>query len=132
MIDVDKFKLVNDTYGHPIGDRVLIALARLIRQRVRKADIVGRVGGEEFAVVLPGCSLSDATVILNELRESFAPISFQAKDETFSCTFSCGVAALSLYRDATALNAGADEVLYAAKAAGRNLVIAAGGVNGVK
>ena len=56
MIDVDKFKAVNDTYGHPIGDRVLIALARLIRQRVRKADIVGRFGGEEFAVILPGCA----------------------------------------------------------------------------
>jgi PleD family two-component response regulator len=58
MIDVDNFKMVNDTYGHPMGDRVLIALARLIRQRVRKADIVGRFGGEEFAVVLPGCSLT--------------------------------------------------------------------------
>lgn len=132
MIDVDKFKLVNDTYGHPIGDRVLIALARLIRQRVRKADIVGRFGGEEFAVVLPGCSLSEAVPLLDELRESFAAVIFQAKDETFSCTFSCGIAPLSLYGDATALNAGADEALYAAKAAGRNLVIAAGGVNGVK
>jgi diguanylate cyclase (GGDEF)-like protein len=127
MIDVDKFKLVNDTYGHPIGDRVLIALARLIRQRVRKADIVGRFGGEEFAVILPGCGISEAVVLLNELRESFAAVVFQAKDETFSSTFSCGIAPLSLYGDSTALNAGADEALYAAKNGGRNQVVAAGG-----
>jgi len=127
MIDVDKFKSVNDTYGHPIGDRVLIALARLIRQRVRKADTVGRFGGEEFAVILPGCSISEATLLLDELRGSFAAVTFQAKEETFSCTFSCGIAPLSLYGDATALNAGADEALYAAKHGGRNLVVAAGG-----
>ena len=127
MIDVDRFKLVNDTYGHPLGDRVLIALARLIRQRVRKSDIVGRFGGEEFAVILPGCSIIEAVTLLNEVRESFAAVIFQAKDETFSCTFSCGIAPLSLYGDGIALNAGADEALYAAKNSGRNLVVAAEG-----
>jgi len=126
MIDADKFKTVNDTYGHPIGDRVLIALARLIRQRVRKSDIVGRFGGEEFAVILIGCSISEAVTLLNEVRESFAALTFQSKDETFFCTFSCGIAPLSLYGDATALNAGADEALYAAKHGGRNKVVAAG------
>ena len=131
MIDVDKFKAVNDTYGHPIGDRVLIALARLIRQRVRKTDIVGRFGGEEFAVILPSCGLSEAVILLDDLRESFSRVSFQAKDETFSCSFSCGVAPLSGYGDATALTAGADEALYAAKDRGRNMVVpAAGGVGG--
>jgi diguanylate cyclase (GGDEF)-like protein len=132
MIDVDRFKTVNDTYGHPIGDRVLIALARLIRQRVRKADIVGRFGGEEFAVVLPGCSIQEAVTLLNELRESFAAVMFQAKDETFTCTFSCGIAPLSLYGDAVALNEGADVALYTAKNGGRNRVVAAGGGHGAK
>jgi diguanylate cyclase (GGDEF)-like protein len=127
MIDVDKFKAVNDTYGHPMGDRVLIALARLIRQRVRKTDTVGRFGGEEFAVILPGCTVGEAAILLNEVRESFASLSFQTKEEVFSCTFSCGVAALSQYGDATALNAGADEALYAAKDGGRNQVVAAKG-----
>jgi len=127
MIDVDKFKAVNDTYGHPMGDRVLITLARLIRQRVRKTDTVGRFGGEEFAVILPGCSIGEATALMNEVRESFAALSFQTKDENFSCTFSCGVAVLSQFGDATALNAGADEALYAAKDGGRNLVVAAKG-----
>ncbi|MEI6213614.1 MAG: diguanylate cyclase [Desulfuromonadales bacterium] len=126
MIDVDKFKIVNDTYGHPTGDTVLIALSRLIRQRVRKIDTVGRFGGEEFAVILPGCSVSEAVALLNEVRESFAAVSFQAKEATFSCTFSCGVAQLSRYGDAAALNAGADEALYAAKHGGRNRVVAAG------
>lgn len=132
MIDVDKFKRVNDTYGHPMGDRVLMALARLIRQRVRKSDIVGRFGGEEFAVILPGCTLAEAVSLLNEVRESFAAVIFQGKNETFSCTFSCGIAALSLYGDAAALNAGADEALYAAKNSGRNLVMTASGRKRVK
>lgn len=122
MIDVDKFKTVNDSYGHPVGDRVLIALARLLGQRVRKTDVVGRFGGEEFAVVLPGCSISEAVTLLNELRESFAAVRFQAKGEPFSCTFSCGVAPLSLYGDATALCKAADDALYLAKNGGRNLV----------
>ncbi|GAM09093.1 response regulator PleD [Geobacter sp. OR-1] len=126
MIDLDKFKSVNDTYGHPLGDRVLITLARLISQRVRKQDIVGRFGGEEFAVILPDCSIANAIQLLNELRESFAAIRFQAKDETFSCTFSCGVAQLSVYGDSAAINAGADEALYAAKYAGRNMVLVSG------
>lgn len=132
MVDVDKFKMVNDTYGHPIGDRVLIALSRLVGQRVRKADTVGRFGGEEFAIILPGCSVTEAVVLLNELRESFAEVSFQAKDATFSCTFSCGIAALSLCGDATALTMAADEALYAAKHGGRNQVVAAGGLSGAK
>jgi diguanylate cyclase (GGDEF)-like protein len=124
MIDVDKFKSVNDTYGHPVGDRVLIALARLIRQRVRKADTVGRFGGEEFAVILPGCSISEAVALLDEVRESFAEVCFQSNEETFSCTFSCGVAPFSQYGDALTLSAGADEALYAAKHGGRNRVVA--------
>jgi diguanylate cyclase (GGDEF)-like protein len=127
LIDLDNFKLVNDTHGDPIGDRVLIALGRFFKQRARKNDIVGRFGGDEFAVILPGCIISEAVAVLNELRESFAAVSFQAKDETFSCTFSCGVAPLSLYGDATALNSVAEEALYAAKKEGRNRVVAAGG-----
>jgi diguanylate cyclase (GGDEF)-like protein len=78
MIDLDHFKDINDNYGHDAGDRVLMALARLLRQRLRKADVVGRTGGEEFAVVLPACSIQEAGQLLQKILEDFATISFPA------------------------------------------------------
>jgi diguanylate cyclase (GGDEF)-like protein len=122
MIDVDLFKQVNDAHGHPVGDQVLIALSRLIRQRLRKTDIVGRFGGEEFAAILPDCKLSEAVALLDQLRESFSGVTFQAKDDTFSATFSCGVASLSDFGSPAAILKGADEALYEAKSGGRNRV----------
>jgi diguanylate cyclase (GGDEF)-like protein len=127
MIDVDKFKLVNDTYGHGIGDRVLIALSRLLQQRLRKSDIAGRFGGEEFAVVLPECDLQRAMAIMNDLRESFSAITFETKDTTFHSTFSCGVSALSSHPDSAALCKAADDALYQAKHGGRNRVVTLSG-----
>jgi diguanylate cyclase (GGDEF)-like protein len=126
MIDLDKFKLVNDTYGHAMGDRVLIALSRLLQQRLRKSDLIGRFGGEEFAVVLPDCSLAKAESILDELRASFAGVTFKAAGVTFTATFSAGVAALSMQPDAAALCQAADEALYQAKSGGRNRVVVSG------
>lgn len=127
MIDVDFFKKVNDSYGHPVGDRVLIALARLLRQRLRRTDVVGRYGGEEFVAILPKCALAEALPILDQLRESYAALSFSAKEEEFSSTFSCGVASLSGFADAASLLKAADEALYEAKRLGRNQVVCAGG-----
>ena len=127
MIDIDSFKAINDTYGHPSGDQVLIALSRLLSQRVRKSDVVGRIGGDEFSVILPACSLTEATELLQLVRESFAEVKFQAGDESFSCSISCGVAPYSRYEALGALIAGADEALYIAKHRGRNQVVAAGG-----
>lgn len=125
MIDVDKFKLVNDTYGHPMGDQVLITLSRLLQQRLRKTDIVGRYGGEEFAVILPDCDLKTAVQIIDQLRESFAALSFPASDGKFSSSFSCGVASLSLFKDVESVCNAADVALYRAKESGRNRVVAA-------
>lgn len=125
MVDVDKFKLVNDTYGHPMGDQVLITLARLLQQRLRKTDIVGRYGGEEFAIILPGCDITTAIEILDQLRESFAALRFPAANESFSSAFSCGVASLSLYKDVESICNAADSALYSAKEGGRNRVVAA-------
>jgi len=127
MIDVDRFKLVNDTYGHPTGDQVLIALSRLIRQRLRKTDVVGRFGGEEFAAILPDCNQAEAIAVLDQLRKSFSEITFQAKEETFSATFSCGVATLSDFGNPTSILKAADEALYEAKNSGRNRVVSARG-----
>lgn len=122
MIDVDRFKQINDNYGHTMGDQVLVALARLIGRRVRTSDIVGRYGGEEFAVVLPDCDLAAAVELLNRLRESFAALRFPAGPEQFSCSFSCGVAPFSRFNSADQLCRAADAALYRAKENGRNLV----------
>lgn len=126
MIDIDLFKNVNDTYGHPVGDQVLISLASLLKRRLRKSDVIGRYGGEEFAVILLGCSITEAFDILDQLRKNFAAICFTAKGATFSSTFSCGVTALSqTCNEMEKLCGSADEALYAAKRRGRNRVIAA-------
>ena len=129
MIDVDRFKQVNDSYGHAMGDQVLIALARLLGQRVRKTDVVGRYGGEEFAVVLPDCDLAKAAELLNRLRESFSALRFPAGPEYFSSSFSCGAASLAGFKDQEQLCKAADSALYQAKEAGRNRVVTAGGAN---
>lgn len=122
MIDLDNFKNVNDTYGHPVGDQVLIALARLLRQRIRKSDVVGRYGGEEFAIILPDCNLDWAVSLIDNLRQSFSSIQFPAGNVSFSTTFSAGIAALSSYEDRFLLCQAADEALYRAKKEGRNRV----------
>lgn len=125
MIDMDHFKQINDSYGHPTGDRVLMALAKFLRHRLRKTDLVGRYGGEEFAVILSGSEVGTAHSLLDRMRESFASIQFPSAGEPFSATFSCGVAPLSRYRRADELCRAADEALYEAKRGGRNRVQAA-------
>jgi diguanylate cyclase (GGDEF)-like protein len=122
VIDLDRFKEVNDTFGHPAGDRVLIALAQLLTQRLRKGDIVGRVGGEEFVAVLPDCALESAVSIMDELRQSFAALELLDSKEKFPITFSCGMAALSNCSNALGLQKAADQALYRAKSEGRNRV----------
>ena len=72
MIDLDRFKAVNDEHGHPTGDQVLVRLAGLLRARLRQADVVGRYGGEEFAVVLEDLTADEATRLVERLRTDFA------------------------------------------------------------
>jgi len=124
MIDVDKFKRVNDTYGHPVGDQVLITLARLLRQRLRETDIVGRFGGEEFAVILPDCDITAAVPLIDQLRESFAAIRFPVGNAYLTSTFSCGIASLASHEGVVQLCSAADKALYEAKHGGRNRVVA--------
>ena len=120
MLDIDFFKKVNDTYGHPMGDRVIKSLALFLKQRLRKTDHIGRYGGEEFAVVLPDTDAATALKVLDEIRQRFAEISYPAQPMDLSCTFSCGIAELHEGVDSKTLSKRADEALYEAKHSGRN------------
>ncbi|MDH4874595.1 PleD family two-component system response regulator [Pseudomonas sp. BN515] len=122
MLDIDHFKKVNDTYGHPMGDRVIKSLALFLKQRLRKTDHIGRYGGEEFAVVLPDTDLEAAHRVLEEIRRRFAEIRYPAQPNDLSCTFSCGIAQLRDDLDINQLSQQADEALYRAKHGGRNRV----------
>lgn len=122
VLDLDHFKRVNDTYGHPAGDRVIKNLARLLKQRLRGADVIGRYGGEEFALVLPETPIEAAVSVLDQIRESFAAIEQHAGEGVFRCGFSAGVAQFPSLTDAESLIQAADEALYLSKHGGRNRV----------
>lgn len=125
MLDIDHFKNVNDTYGHPAGDRVLKSLSQLLTQRLRRTDIIGRYGGEEFAIILPNTAINNARLVMEELRNSFENIRHRANEEEFSVTFSCGIASFARFKTASDLNEAADKALYIAKNEGRNQTICA-------
>jgi len=127
MIDIDHFKQVNDTYGHPVGDRVIKSLSRLLKQRLRDTDVVGRYGGEEFAVIMSNTDGHAAIKVLDEIRDAFSRLNHLADGKEFSATFSCGIADVALFSDAIKLGDTADRALYEAKHAGRNRVVLATG-----
>lgn len=122
MLDIDLFKEVNDQYGHPAGDLVIKNLSRLLLERLRKSDIVGRYGGEEFAVILPDTPLASAVALLDDLREQFSQVTYRHQGQEFSCSFSAGLATASEASDGNALIRAADAALYEAKEAGRNCI----------
>lgn len=122
MIDLDHFKKVNDTHGHAAGDRVLRALARLLRERLRRSDIAGRYGGEEFALILPGTDAVAAQRVLEDIRENFARVEHGAGSGTFSVTLSGGIAAYPALNNAQDLAEAADRALYKSKHEGRNRI----------
>lgn len=124
MIDIDKFKSVNDTHGHLTGDRVIKALAQLLQQRLRVTDYIGRFGGEEFLLIMPDININDAGNLLNGLRKAFSQINFKESAAKFNVSFSAGVAentGMSSFMDQIKI---ADEALYRAKERGRNVVCA--------
>lgn len=123
MIDLDKFKNINDTYGHMAGDKVIVALARMLKHRLRNTDVVGRYGGEEFALVLKNITADAAETLVNELREDFSKIVFDSGQEQFHCDFSAGISMYPGHEHAEDLRMAADEALYQAKKQGRNQVV---------
>ena len=120
MLDLDHFKGVNDTQGHRAGDLVIKGLANLLRHRLRKTDIIGRYGGEEFIVALPECSQERAISVLASVCEDFAQIVFEGSSGEFNVTLSVGLAALSDYGHPEEAIEAADQALYERKRTGRN------------
>ncbi|RMC99299.1 diguanylate cyclase [Aquitalea palustris] len=123
LIDLDNFKGVNDRYGHMAGDQVLCALADLLRRHCRQADIVCRLGGEEFIVVLPAADQRNSWMRLELLRRRFSDLRYRVEGVEFSSTFSCGIACYpSDGNSFSKLYQLADMALYEAKAHGKNQV----------
>lgn len=131
MIDIDKFKSVNDTYGHLTGDRVIKALSQLLQQRLRITDYIGRFGGEEFLLIMPEININDAGNLLNGLRKAFSQIDFKENGVNFNVSFSAGVAENTGMANFMEQIKIADEALYRAKQRGRNIVCASLGGDSV-
>lgn len=128
MIDIDRFKLLNDTHGHQAGDEVLKCLGKLIREGARSADLPCRYGGEEFLLVLPGMTLEIAAERAEQWRGAFAGAKIDFGRTSLSATLSVGVAAFPGHGSTCAeLIAAADQALYTAKHSGRNRVAIAPG-----
>lgn len=123
LVDIDKFKGVNDTYGHKAGDIVLRTVAKKCASKIRKSDCFCRYGGEEFALILPETDLSAAIIVAETLRESIEKCSFQYAEESVGITISCGLAQIKKGDTQDKLFQRADQALYKAKETGRNRCI---------
>ncbi len=122
MADLDKFKAINDTYGHQAGDQVLVAFGQVMQASIRQEDLAARFGGEEFILMLPGTTLEEATILAERLRESLENLAFPPLKTRVTASF--GIAQYRPDDTFESLVKRADEALYTAKAAGRNRVMA--------
>ena len=123
MLDIDKFKRVNDTYGHQTGDVVIATLAHLLRRGLRTTDILGRYGGEEYLVLLPDTEAKNAASKLNLLRKEFEKVEFRHKNEVFTVSFSGGICQSDKVKTLDEFLEQADLALYRAKERGRNQIV---------
>ncbi|MGR3624035.1 diguanylate cyclase [Pseudophaeobacter sp.] len=129
MLDVDHFKRINDTYGHDAGDKALQELSRMLIREFRTIDLVGRLGGEEFALVFPETDLSGAYTACERLRSMVQSKEIAADQHRINLTVSVGLTEITEHSlDSAALLKRADELLYVAKNSGRNMTMVEGGV----
>jgi two-component system cell cycle response regulator len=122
MADIDHFKSVNDEHGHLAGDSVLREVSKGMSSSVRAYDSIGRYGGEEFLIVVPGCNLAEASQLAERLRNNVRNAAVQAPGGSIPVTISFGVADVSVCNNSVDLLRSADEALYAAKKSGRDRV----------
>ena len=123
ILDIDRFKRINDNYGHPAGDEVLRSVAAIIRQAIRGSDLVGRIGGEEFGVLMPRTTRAQAELVSERLRHAVASTPFVLPSgKVIEVTLSAGLAVRTKGEDPTHLLSRTDIALYMAKKDGRNLV----------
>jgi len=125
ILDIDNFKAVNDAHGHAAGDRALAHFSSIVSQGIRRGDIFGRLGGEEFAVLFPETTRVDAMTLVNSLRLHLAASTLAVPCGEVTCTFSAGVDEYQASEMLANLMARADAALYSAKAMGRNRVVLA-------
>lgn len=125
MLDLDNFKSLNDAHGHQAGDKVLVHLVDIIRDTIRTNDLIGRYGGEEFLVLLPGSPLEAACEVMRRLQSRLAQKAVVWENQELRVTFSVGVAALRPAETEPALIGRADKALYEAKHSGKNCVVIA-------
>jgi diguanylate cyclase (GGDEF)-like protein len=119
LLDIDQFKSVNDTYGHPQGDLILKAISRHFTESIRDYDIFGRYGGEEFMLILPDTELDQAFSLADRLRSLFCQMEFPEVDTSLRVSFSGGLVEWS-GEDSSLLLQKVDKLLYSAKRSGRN------------
>ncbi len=131
MMDIDFFKKVNDTHGHDAGDRVIIEFTERCQDILRQSDIIGRVGGEEFAVLLPETSEKGAVILAERIRESIVEREFSINSSSIKITSSCGIASFDSvhFENITDFIKAADSALYLAKNSGRNMSCVCGKIN---
>lgn len=125
MLDIDHFKVINDTYGHNIGDKIIVMITKTIKSAIRDGDLLIRFGGEEFLCVLPGASLNDANIIAQRIRIMVADSVIKENDQALSVTVSLGTATFPNkdVSDIQKFICLADEAMYNAKNSGRNRVV---------
>lgn len=122
FMDIDRFKSINDTYGHNMGDAVIRQIAKVVQDNLRAGSIVGRLGGDELAVLMPGAGIDEASGAMERVRAAVAAAECECDGSSLRATVSIGVALVDIDEPLKDASKHADEKLYAAKQAGRNIV----------
>ncbi len=123
MIDIDHFKHINDEFGHQVGDKALAKTGQVLLSQSRSSDILGRIGGEEFAMLLPQSSISDSLHVGERIRSAMEAADWASENIPYPITVSIGLAKFQFDEAIESLHKRADDALYQAKASGRNCIV---------